>query len=129
MSFILIPERGEDAKVNAWNWRPTLMLLRDANLIDEDCHERMGHQGSDGRVDAAVAGPIADFLERQLASMRPGQRVRADLMVTGKPKKVAVFTPGMKVEDVDANELYSATYEWLVMFKDFCRSSGGFRVS
>jgi len=35
----------------------------------------------------------------------------------------------MKVEDVDAKEAYSATYEWLVMFRDFCRTSGGFKVS
>jgi hypothetical protein len=35
MSFILIPTHGEDVQVNAWNWRPTLLLLRDANLIDE----------------------------------------------------------------------------------------------
>ena len=48
---------------------------------------------------------------------------------TTEPKKPIIFTPGMKVEDVDAKEAYSATYEWLVMFKDFCRASRGFKVS
>jgi len=52
-----------------------------------------------------------------------------DLTITGKPKKLAVFTPDMKVEDIDAVELYSATYEWLLMFRDFCRTSPGFEVS
>jgi hypothetical protein len=55
--------------------------------------------------------------------------LRADLAITGEPKKLAVFTPGMKIEDIDAVELYSTRYEWLVMFRDFCRTSEGFKVS
>jgi hypothetical protein len=61
--------------------------------------------------------------------MAPGQRLRADLTITAEPKRKVVFTPSSKVEDFDANELYSATYEWLVMFRDFCRTSAGFKVS
>jgi hypothetical protein len=61
--------------------------------------------------------------------MAPGQRLRADLTVTNEPKRIKVFTPGMKVKDVDAVEIYSATYEWLAMFRDFCRTSAGFKVS
>jgi hypothetical protein len=61
--------------------------------------------------------------------MTPGQRLRADLTITGEPKKLVVFTPGTKIEDIDAVELYSATCEWLVMFRDFCRTSEGFKVS
>jgi hypothetical protein len=129
MSFILIPRHGEDVQVNAWNWRPTLLLLREANLIDESVHQRIGANGCGGHVDAETCGRIADFLERQLQSMQPGQRVRADLSLTNKPKNLTFFTPGMKAEDIDAIELYSATYEWLVTFRDFCRTSGGFTVS
>jgi hypothetical protein len=129
MSFILIPAHGEDVKVNAWNWRPTLLLLRDANLIDDSDYELMGSNGCGSRVDAETSVRVADFLERKLQSMQPGQRIRGDLSLTNKPKKLIFFTPGMKVEDVDAKEAYSATYEWLVMFRDFCRASAGFRVS
>jgi hypothetical protein len=129
MSFILIPKHGEDLKINAWNWRPTILLLCSANLIDENAYERMGVNGCGGQVTGETAARIADFLERKLRSMQPGYRIRADLTVTDNPKKPIVFTPGMKIEDVDANEAYSATYEWLVMFKDFCRTSGGFKVS
>jgi hypothetical protein len=42
MSFILLPNRGEDIKINAWNWRPTIALLRNANLIDDKQHEFIG---------------------------------------------------------------------------------------
>jgi len=129
MSFILIPTHGEDLQVNAWNWRPTLLLLRDANLIDDRDYELMGSNGCGGRVDTETSLRVAEFLERKLQPMQPGQRIRGDLSLTNKLKTLTVFTPGMKVEDVDAKEAYSATYEWLVMFRDSCRTSGGFKVS
>jgi len=129
MSFILIPNNGEDLKVNAWNWRPTILLLHHATLIGGKQHELMGCIGCGGSVNSETANRIADFLEQQLTKMSPGQRIRADLTVTAKPKKLAVFTPNSKIEDFDAGEIYSATYEWLLMFRDFCRVSQGFKVS
>jgi hypothetical protein len=129
MSFILIPHHGEDLRVNAWNWRPTIALLRHANLIDEQQHELMGCNGCSGGVTSEIANSIAYFLDEQLKHMTPGQRLRADLTATNEPKRMVIFTPGMKVEDIDAAEIYSATYEWLVIFRDFCRTSAGFKVS
>lgn len=128
MSFILIPNQGDDIKINAWNWRPTILLLHNAGLIDEKQHELMGCNGCGGKVDSDTANRIADFLNRFLAKMTPGQRLRADLTITSGPKKRVVFTPSSKVEDFDAVEIYSATYAWLVMFRDFCRTSAGFEV-
>ena len=34
----------------------------------------------------------------------------------------------MNADDIDVVNLYSASYEWLVTFKDFCRRSEGFEV-
>jgi hypothetical protein len=45
--------------------------------------------------------------------------------MTAEPKVLAEFGTGTLI---DARELFSATYGWLVMFKEFCESSGGFRV-
>jgi hypothetical protein len=129
MSFILIPERGGGVKINAWNWRPTRMLLRDAKLMYKDSYERMGQGCGGRRADAETSARIADSLGRQLRDLQPGQRIRADLTITHQPKKRVVFRPGMNVKDVDANELDSATYEWLVKFRDLCRASGGFSIS
>lgn len=52
----------------------------------------------------------------------------ADLTVTSKTKVSVVFSPDSSPEAVDHNDLYSATYEWLVTFQDFCRQSDGFDV-
>jgi len=55
--------------------------------------------------------------------------MRADLTVTDMPKVPQLFAPDTKPDDIDAVNLYSATYEWLVMFKDFCKRCEGFKVS
>lgn len=129
MSFILVPSNGGDVQVNAWNWRPTILLLRHANLIGDEQHQLLGLQGCGGTVDAGITIKIADFLDQQLAKMTPGQRLQGDLTVTSEPNKRTVFIPNSKAEDYDAVEIYSATYEWLVMFRDFCRTSAGFSVN
>jgi len=128
MSFILVPSEGEDLQVNAWNWRPTLELLFAAGVITEEDHGLLGCQGCGGRVTAEKAGRIADAVISKLNSMNPGQRMLADLSVSSEPKKLAVFSPNINDEDIDNNELYSTTFEWLDTFVKFCRSSGGFAV-
>ena len=128
MTFILTPKQGEDVQVNGWNWRPTLELIRAEGLLTEENYERMGANASGGKVDAALAVRIADVLERKLAGMNPGERVRADLTVTALPKVPQRFNPDMNADDIDVVNLYSASYEWLVTFKDFCRRSEGFEV-
>src|ERR1700689_97261 len=129
MSFILIPKRGADLQVNGWNWRPTLELLRAENLLNQENYERMGANGCGGQVGDELAYRIADVIERRLSGMRPGERMLSDQTVTVKAKKKLILTPETKVEEMDAMDVYSASYEWLVMFRDFCRSSGGFDVS
>ena len=128
MTFILVPTGGEDLQINAWNWRPTLKLLLGAKVITEEDHERMGAQGCGGKVDAVKASRIAEVITHKLLSMNPGERILANLSVSKKHKKLGVFTPNMNPDDIDSNELYSTTYEWLETFAKFCRSSGGFKV-
>jgi hypothetical protein len=114
--------------VNAWKWRPTLELLLAANVITEDDHELMGAQGCGGTADAAKASRIAEVVADKLRGMGPGERMLANLSVSKEPKKLAEFGPGVDANDIDENELYSTTYEWLETFARFCRSSGGFKV-
>ena len=128
MSFILVPKRGDDIQINGWNWRPTLELLLREGLISEELHERMGAQGAGGEVDEELAGRIAEAVERRLEVMKPGERMLADLTVTERAKPEFSFGPGSRSEEIDVNELYSATYQWLTDFAAFCRRAGGFEV-
>ena len=36
MTFILVPNNGDDVQVNGWNWRPTVELLRAAGQLDDE---------------------------------------------------------------------------------------------
>jgi hypothetical protein len=126
MTFILVPNQGEDLQINAWNWRTTLELLYAGGVITEDDHERLGGQGLGGRVDEAKAFLIAEVVTRKLRSMNPGERMLTDLSVSQEPKQLAVFSG--QAGDVDSNELYSTTYEWLETFAKFCKISKGFVV-
>jgi len=128
MSFILMPKLGEDLQVNGWNWRPTLELLLAAGVITEQDHEVMGCHGCGGKVDQEKAERIADVVVAKLSSMNPGERMLANLGVSSEPKKLAVFDPSLNTNDIDINELYSTTFEWLDTFAKFCRSSNGFKV-
>jgi hypothetical protein len=128
MAFILVPKHGEDVRINAWNWRPTLELLRAEGIITADDYERMGAHGCGGQADAELALRIAEVIDRRLSTMGPKERMRADLTITAAEKQRVAISPVTKVDDVDVNEAYSATYEWLVIFRDFCRTSGGFEI-
>jgi hypothetical protein len=128
MSFILVPNEGEDLQVNGWNWRPTLRLLFATGVIDEEDHEVLGCHGCGAKVDQEKADRIADVVAGKLSSMNPGQRMLADLSVSSEPKKLTVFSSNMNADDIDTNELYSTTFEWLDTFAKFCRSSKGFKV-
>ena len=119
MTFILVPSQGEDLQVNAWNWRPTLELLLAANVITEDDHERMGAQGCSGKADAEKASRMADAVVHKLLSMNAGERMLANLSVSKEPKKLAEWGPGINADDIDENELYSTTYEWLEKLPGF----------
>jgi hypothetical protein len=52
----------------------------------------------------------------------------ADLTVTSSKRAPTALLPNGDAESVDTNEIYSASYDWLVAFRDFCRQSGGFEV-
>jgi hypothetical protein len=128
VSFILVPKNGEEVQVNAWNWRPTLERLRGENLLTLENYERMGANGCGGEVNVELACRIADVIERKLVRMKPGERVLIDQTVTAETKKKLVITPETTFREVDAFNAYSASYDWLVRFRDFCRSSGGFEI-
>ena len=128
MSFILVPKEGEELQVNSWNWRPTLQLLLAAGVITREDHEVMRCQGRGAKVDQEKAGRIADVVASKLSSMNPGQRMLPDLSVSSEPKRLAVFSPNKSTDDIDTNELYSTSFEWLHTFAKFCRTSKGFKV-
>lgn len=122
MAYSLTPAAGESLWVNRWKWRPTIELLVRAGILSPERAERLHYNGGSGDVSAAEAGRIGQFLESFLASMTSGQRLLIDGAISGDPDTGELFGG----PDWDKN--YSATFEWLQKFRDFCKASGGFRV-
>jgi hypothetical protein len=89
----------------------------------------MGASGCGALVGDELACRFADVVEQKLIGMSPDHRLLRDQSVTSKPKKTLILTPESDISEIDVMDAYSASYEWLVMFRDFCRTSGGFKVS
>jgi hypothetical protein len=109
---------------NAWNWRPTVELIRATGLIDDERLKRMGSNCSGVEVSEAEARAIARFLQEQvLPRLRPQDRVLLDLGVTDVPDDGTFHR-----EPAELHKNYSASYEWLEEFATFCKECQGFTV-
>ena len=121
VTFELEPVTGDSISINGWNWRPTLELLHRTAVLSAETLELMSFTGGGGQATSGEAERIAEFLDSYLAGLGPGDRVTFNGAVTAEPD-----TGEFHRDDLARN--YSATYEWLARFRDFCRSSGGFRL-
>jgi hypothetical protein len=121
MAYALKPVTGDDLWVNKWNWHPTIELLVRAGVFSAQRAEPL-HYNCGGDVTAAEAIKIYEFLASNLSSLAPGERLLIDGNITSEPDTFEMF----RGPDWDKN--YSATFEWLQKFRDFCKVCGGFSV-
>jgi len=121
MGYILEPASGSDLTVNKWNWHPTVELLVRAGIFTSERAESL-HYNCGGDVTKEEAVNIHEFLTSYLLSMGPGQRLLIDGNTSNEPDTFELH----RGPDWDKN--YSATFEWLQLFRDFCKVCGGFRV-
>ena len=111
--------------VNFWNWRPTVEIIRVANLLNAERLEGLHQQMSATRVSRDEARSIARYLrERVLPNLTPESRVMLDGTIITEPDDGTFYR---NPEDLDRN--YSATRPWLESFADFCASCGGFEFN
>ena len=120
MTFILKSPSGDDVQINGWNWRPTVNLFAKALGLDEEAVEKLQTNGIGASVSADQALKIAEFLNSYIQSLPRGSRVRLDGSTTEEPKSYVI--------DFVGTSNYSASYEWLTKFRDFCKTCGGFKV-
>lgn len=114
---------NREIKVNRWNWFPTVELIRMFDLIDEERLEMMHFNAMGVCVTEAEAHEIGRRLKEEiLPKLRSNERITYDLSVTDKPDDYTFHR-----EDPVKN--FSATYEWLNEFTEFCLTAKGFEVS
>jgi len=120
VAFSLVPATGDEIWTNAWNWRPTEELVRRSGIVPGETLELLEY--GIGEVTAEQAKRLADFLDDYLSGLGSQHRVTLDGTVIDEPD-----TYEFHRDDLSRN--YSATYEWLTKFRDFCRTSNGFTMS
>jgi hypothetical protein len=116
-----LKDNTNDLKVNAWNWRPTLVLLEQFRVLDDDELERMSFNGGDGSATPEQARVIAQRLRMVLEQLDPAGRYLLDGSTTTEPDDFVFHRD-------DPAKNYGATREWLEKFMDFCEHCQGFRV-
>lgn len=125
MGFELVDlgDPTHSVEVNAWNWRPTLEILRALGMLTPDRLEILGFNGG-AEVTAAEASAIAQRLRTEvLPNLQPQGRVLYDLTITAAPDDGTFH----RAPDTQWQN-YSASAEWLATFAEFCATCQGFAV-
>jgi hypothetical protein len=123
MGFWVLDQKDEAnaLKINAWNWRPTLVMLEQFQILDAEQLERMSFNGGNGNATVEQARVIAQKLKIMLEPLGPGDRFLLDRSTTTEPDDFVFHQ-----EDLGKN--YGASREWLEQFMNFCEGCQGFRV-
>jgi hypothetical protein len=126
MSFTLIDLGSEnfEFRANVWNWKTALEIIKSLDVISEGKIRQISDNATGTSVSPEEAQQIGEKIRDEvLPRMGPGTRILSDLSVTDKPDD------GTFYRDADEQwKNYSADYDWLKEFTEFCFRSKGFQV-
>jgi len=126
MSFTLIDLGSENFEFRAsvWNWKTLLEIVRSMDVVSDGKVRDMSYNAAGTVVTVEEARQIGEKIRDEvLNGMKPGMRIFADLSVTDKPDDGTLYK-----DDDEKWKNYSAEYEWLEEFTEFCFRSKGFQV-
>ncbi len=126
MSFTLMDlgSEGFELRANIWSWKPTLEIIKSFDVIDEGKLRQMGYNATGAKFSLDEAHSIGEKIRDEiLPKLSPNKRIFTDLSITDAPDDGTLY------QDEDEKwKNYSANYNWLKEFSDFCLSSKGFQV-
>lgn len=126
MSFTLTDLGSEnyEFRANVWNWKAALEVIKSLDVISEGKLREMNYNATGITVTNEEAKLIGKKIREEfLPKLKPNKRVLGDLSITDKPDDGTLY------KDKDEQwKNYSADYNWLKEFSDFCFNSKGFQV-
>lgn len=126
MSFTIIDlgSEGYELSANVWTWKPTLEIIRSFNYVNERTLNNMASNGTGVKMSQEDANAIGEKIRDViLPQLVPNKRMYGNLSVTDKPDD------GTMYRDADEQwKNYSASYNWLEEFSEFCIKCKGFQV-
>ncbi len=126
MSFTFLDLGSEnfEYRANIWNWKPTLEIIKSFDIVDEGKLRQMSYNATGAQFSADEAQTIGEKIRDEiLPKLEPNKRMFGDLSVTDAPDDGTFHSEG----DEEWKN-YSASYEWLKDFSEFCLRSEGFQV-
>lgn len=126
MSFTLLDSGAEsfEFRANVWNWRTALEIIKSFDILSDGIIRQMEYNATGVRLEKPDAHLIGQKIRDEiLPKLAPDKRIFADLSIT------ETKDDGTLYKDNDEQwKNYSADYQWLKDFSDFCLRSKGFQV-
>ncbi len=126
MSFTLLDLGSEnfEFRANIWNWKPTLEIIKSFDIVDEGKLRQMSYNATGAQFSHEEAQSIGEKIRDEiLPKLEPNKRMFGDLSVTDAPDDGTFHGEGSQEW-----KNYSASYDWLKDFSEFCLKSEGFQV-
>lgn len=111
-------------RANVWNWKPTVEIIKSFDIVDEGKLRQMAYNATGAKFSHEEAQAIGERIRDEiLPKLAPNKRIFMDLSITDAPDDGTLF------QDEDEKwKNYSASYDSLKEFSDFCLKSKGFQV-
>jgi hypothetical protein len=126
MSFTLLDTGAENFEfhANVWNWKTALEIIKSFDILSDGKLRQMEYNATGVKLEKEEAHEIGEKIRAEiLPKLEPDKRIFIDLSVTDVPDDGTLY----KDEDEQWKN-YSANYDWLKDFSDFCLKSKGFQV-
>ncbi len=126
MSFTLMDLSSEnfEFQANVWQWKTALEIIKSFDLISDGKIRQMSYNATGFKIDRDDAQTIGEKIRDEiLPKLSPNKRIFADLTITDQPDDGTLY------RDTDEQwKNYSASFDWLKEFSDFCIRSKGFQI-
>jgi hypothetical protein len=126
MSFTLMDtgSEGFEFRANVWNWKTVLEIIKSFDIVGEGKLRQMTYNATGVTIEKEDAHAIgAKIRDELLPKLEPNKRIFMDLSITDAPDDGTLYH-----DDDEKWKNYSAGYDWLKEFSEFCLNSKGFQV-
>ena len=126
MSFTLMDLGSENFEysANVWTWKPTLEIIKSFHILSGGTARQMEYNATGVKISLEEAHEIGGKIRDQiLPKLEPNKRMFSNLSITDAPDDRTLYR-----DEDEQWKNYSASYESLKEFSEFCLKSKGFQV-
>jgi hypothetical protein len=126
MSFTLMDLGSENFEIraNVWSWKPTIEIIKTLDILSDGKLRQMEYNATGVKIEVQDAHEIGKKIQEEiLPKLKPNKRIFMDGSITEAPDDGTIYR-----DEDEKWKNYSANYDWLKEFAEFCLKSKGFQV-